>query len=237
MTKQHRRYLLGGFTDAAPTPLASSHHMRRFVVISAGIAAAVFLQGRQPAPAHGSSRVPLYIGLIAVELLLVSFVAAGVRGHGGKLLDVFGRRWRTGGDGVVDVLLAMGTVALLRLCAPALYFFLGRWSSNTGFLLPEGFAESAVWIAVSITAGICEEVVYRGYLQRQLWCLTGILPSALVLQALVFGLGHIYQGWRPAIVTAIYGLVFGLLAAWRRSVVPGAIAHTAIDLIGGLGPR
>src|SRR5205823_4531206 len=103
-----------------------------------------------------------------------------------------------------------------------------------GFLLPTTLSESIVWITVSAAAGICEELVFRGYLQRQLWSLIGNLPAALLLQAFAFGIGHIYQGWKPALVTAIYGLFLGLVAAWRRSIIPGAIAHAMVDVMGGL---
>jgi len=43
-----------------------------------------------------------------------------------------------------------------------------------------------------------------------------------------------YQGWKPALVTGVYGLVFGLVAALRRSIIPSAIAHAAVDIIAGL---
>jgi membrane protease YdiL (CAAX protease family) len=110
------------------------------------------------------------------------------------------------------------------------------WPSSSlwGFLLPNGPLESLLWVGVAIMAGVCEEVVYRGYLQPQLWALSGSLPLSIALQALIFGVAHVYQGWRPTIITAVYGLVFGLLAAWRKSIVPGAIAHSIVDLIAGL---
>lgn len=94
-----------------------------------------------------------------------------------------------------------------------------------------------VWVIVALVAGTCEEMVYRGYLQPQLWSLTGSLPLAIVVQAIVFATAHIYQGWRAAIITGVYGLAFGVLAAWRRSIVPGAIAHSLIDILGGLAGR
>lgn len=194
----------------------------------------MLLQARGSSAAPVVSRIPLYIGLIAVELLLVRFVALGVRGRGYKLADLLGERWRTLARALTDILCAVGTAALLRFSGPFLYQLLGRWTSSAGFVLPKTLSESAVWIAVSIAAGVCEETVYRGYLQRQLWSFTGSLPAALLLQALTFGVGHIYQGWKPALVTAIYGLAFGFLAAWRRSIIPGAIAHTIVDIVGGL---
>jgi len=194
----------------------------------------MLLQAGRSSPTPITSRIPLYCGLIAVELVFVWFVAIGVHAKGYKLVDLLGHRWRTPFAAVIDVILAIGTATLLRLAGPILFNLLGRWSSNTGFLLPKSPSESFVWIAVSLCAGICEELVYRGYLQRQLWNLTSSLPAALILQSVIFGCGHVYQGWKPAMVTAIYGLIFGLVAAWRRSIIPGALAHTIVDVIGGL---
>lgn len=194
----------------------------------------MFLQAQRSTPNPAISRVSLYLSLIAVELAIVWFVAIGIHAAGYNLIDLLGRRWRNAFDAFGDAFLALATVAILRFSSPALYYVFGRWASNTGFLLPKTFSESIVWIVVSGTAGICEELVYRGYLQRQLWSLTKSLPFAILLQAVIFGSGHIYQGWRPAIVTAIYGLVFGLVAALRRSIIPGALAHAVIDVLGGL---
>ena len=226
--------LLGGFRDPAPAPLASPRHLRRFIYIAIGIGVAMLLQARGSSAAPVMSRIPLYIGLIVVELSLVWFVALGVRARGHKLVDVLGEGWRTAPRAGTDIVCAIGVAMLLRFSGPLLYELLGRWKSAAGFLLPASWAETAVWIALSIAAGVCEETVYRGYLQRQLWSFTRSLPAALLLQSLIFGVGHIYQGWKPALVTAIYGLLFGIVAAWRRSIIPGAIAHAIGDIVGGL---
>jgi membrane protease YdiL (CAAX protease family) len=224
----------GGFTAAAPAPLASPRHLRRFIYIAIGIGVAMLLQARGSSPAPTVSRVPLYFGLIAVELALFWFIALGVRARGYKLVDLFGERWGNVSRGLVDIVCAIAIAAVLRFSGPLLYQLLGRWTSATGFLLPKTPAESIVWIAVSISAGVCEETVYRGYLQRQVWSFTRSLPAALLLQAAIFAVGHIYQGWKPALITAIYGLIFGLVAAWRRSIIPGAIAHAIVDIMSGL---
>jgi membrane protease YdiL (CAAX protease family) len=179
-------------------------------------------------------RIPFYLALIAVEFSLVWFVAIGIHARGQTLRELFGRRWRTAFDGARDLILALATTGLLRLSGPLLYYLLGRWASNTSFLLPTTLPESVLWIAVSAAAGACEELVYRGYLQRQLWSLTKNLSAALMLQAFIFSIVHIYQGWKPAVVSALYGLVFGLVAVWRRSIIPGAIAHAIVDMMGGL---
>jgi membrane protease YdiL (CAAX protease family) len=227
--------ILGGFADPPPESLASSRHLRRLLYIVLGIAVAMLVQARKSAPIQAApSRLPLYLALIAVELVLVWFVAIGIRARGHTLRELLGRRWRTAFDGAGDLILALATAGFLRVSGPLLYSLLGPWASNTSFLLPETLPESIAWIAVSAAAGTCEELVFRGYLQRQLWSLTKNLPAALLLQAFIFSIGHIYQGWKPALVTAIYGLVFGLVAAWRRSIIPGAIAHAIVDVMGGL---
>jgi uncharacterized protein len=234
MSNSWQQRLAGGFANRAPEPLASVRHFRRFLFIAIGISLGMLLQAQRSSPAPVASRIPLYVALIVVELTLVWFVAIGIRTKGYEVTDLLGHAWRSRFDVIIDFLLAIGIATLLRLTSRFLFQLFGRWPSNTGFLLPKDMSESVVWIAVSVSAGICEELVYRGYLQRQLWNLTSSLPLALFLQSLIFGCGHIYQGWKPALVTAGYGLVLGIVAAWRRSVIPGALAHTIVDVIGGL---
>jgi membrane protease YdiL (CAAX protease family) len=181
--------------------------------------------------------VLLYFSIAALQLLFVWFVRLGLRAYDGRLLDLLGRRWRKPLDAARDITLALLFVIALRVSSPFLQHILGQSSANTAFLLPKGPVEIVLWIAISITAGVCEEIVYRGYLQRQLWALSGNLPLAIAVQAVIFAAGHAYQGWRPALITGVYGLAFGFLAAWRKSIVPGAIAHALVDVIGGLFPR
>jgi hypothetical protein len=101
-------------------------------------------------------------------------------------------------------------------------------------LLPRGAFEIALWIAVSVTAGICEETAFRGYLQRQLMVMTGSRSAGMLLAAAAFGLAHLYQGWRMAIVVGLYGLMLGGLAYWRGTVRPGMVAHAWQDAVTGV---
>jgi hypothetical protein len=224
-----------------PEPLASRRHTFRFLLIVGGVAAAALLQQSVAVPgsppAAPASRIPLYVSLLALELAFVWFVAIGLRKRGRAVVDLVGRRWHSPLEAAKDILLAVAAVLVLRGLSWALHWVLGPAPAKTAFLLPRGFSESLLWVVVAITAGICEEAVFRGYLQPQLWALTGSLTAGVLLQALIFGVTHLYQGWRPALVTSLYGLGFGLLAAWRRSILPGAIAHSLIDIIGGLANR
>ena len=57
---------------------------------------------------------------------------------------------------------------------------------------------------------------------------------ALTLSAVAFGAVHLYQGWKPVVVIVVIGFVLGSVAAWRRSIIPGTIAHCIMDILGGV---
>jgi membrane protease YdiL (CAAX protease family) len=211
-------------------PLASARHLFGFFLILAGIATACWVMARHPF-AH---RLLIYLTLIAMELLRVWYAIAGARANGHGWMTIVGRGWSTWRDGARDSLLAIGTIGLVALIARGLVFLLGTFSPDTAFMLPTTFAESTGWIVLSITGGICEEIAYRGYLQRQLWAFADSLPVAVCLQAVAFGAVHIYQGWKAVVVIIGIGLVLGSVAAWRRSLIPGTIAHCILDILGGL---
>jgi len=102
------------------------------------------------------------------------------------------------------------------------------------FMLPRGEGEIVLWIFLSLSAGICEEIIFRGYLQRQLLGWLKSAPMAVVISAMVFGAVHIYQGVKSAIVICVFGLLFGILAEWRKSLRPGMMAHAWHDAFTGV---
>ncbi len=102
------------------------------------------------------------------------------------------------------------------------------------FMLPHRAVELAWWIALSVTAGICEETVFRGYLQRQFPALTKSFPAAILISATTFGVAFAYQGLRMVILITVFGAMFGLLAHWRGTVRPGMIAHVGQDSLNGI---
>jgi len=94
-------------------------------------------------------------------------------------------------------------------------------------LFPSSLLDKTVWVVLSITAGFCEEFVYRGYLQQQFRAMTGSLSLAVVLQALAFGAAHLAFPWRIALMTVLLGLLVGTVAGWspflkrqRRKTLP-----------------
>jgi hypothetical protein len=97
-------------------------------------------------------------------------------------------------------------------------------------LLPQSLLEVLIWIGASITAGVCEEMAFRGYVQRQLHALSGNVGLAVLGQGLVFGLFHSYQGWTNVIVISVLGVLYGVLAAWRGNLRANIITHAWTDV-------
>ncbi|MHA6332046.1 CPBP family intramembrane glutamic endopeptidase [Qipengyuania sp. CAU 1752] len=94
-----------------------------------------------------------------------------------------------------------------------------------------------LWIAgvAWLAAGLGEELLWRGFLLDRLMRLPGIegrIWIAIVLQAVLFGLPHLYQGWGGVLVTGLIGLLFGWLRiAAKWNLWPLVIAHAAVDTI------
>jgi membrane protease YdiL (CAAX protease family) len=181
-------------------------------------------------------RVRFYgIGML-FEWVLFFVVLAGVRRSGASFLSVLGERWRSIRQVLRDIGIAAGfwilTLPLLGIISWLLR--IPARGPDLQFMLPNRGTELAWWIALSVTAGICEETIFRGYLQRELLALTKSAPTAILLSAAAFGAAHAYQGLRRTILLGLYGAMFGLLAHWRGTVRPGMIAHGWQDVFTGL---
>ncbi len=100
------------------------------------------------------------------------------------------------------------------------------------FLLPHTREELRWFAALSITAGICEELLYRGY---ALWTFTpslGLYGAALAIIVL-FGAGHAYQGPSHAIRATAAGAVMTAVVLLTGSLIPAIVLHALMDLGGG----
>jgi uncharacterized protein len=100
---------------------------------------------------------------------------------------------------------------------------------NVLLILPRTIREARVFTGVAITAGICEEVLYRGYL---LWYLQslGLGRGAVVVAIVAFGLAHAYQGIRGSVASGVMGAVFTGLYLLTGSLVAPVVLHATVDL-------
>ena len=100
-------------------------------------------------------------------------------------------------------------------------------------LLPNNAAERAAFVLVSLTAGVCEEVLFRGFLIRLVYGDSAAampLAGALAVSSLAFGLAHLYQGLKGVGRTTLAGCAFGLLFLLSGSLIPGILLHALMDL-------
>jgi membrane protease YdiL (CAAX protease family) len=129
-----------------------------------------------------------------------------------------------------DVPIALALAGVLLLITPLIVRVLGQAGFvSTQGMFPKGGAETVLWVVMSITAGICEETVFRGYLQQQFAGWTGSVGFGVVAQAAAFGVCHFYQGWKKVVLISVWGLVFGLCVWWRKGLRANMIAHACLD--------
>jgi len=190
--------------------------------------------GAAPLP-HGPA-ASVYLSVIAAEWALVYWIwRGGLRRTGTTLRELIGPRWSGWGEVARDAALAAGLWAVWigiqllwsRLLGP------GEAVSIRG-MMPRDPVELILWVALSVTAGICEETIFRGYFQRQFAVLARSASAGVALQAALFGVAHGYQGAGATVRIALYGALYGLLAVWRRSLRPGMIAHAWSDIAPGI---
>lgn len=173
-------------------------HTLGLLMIQLAISLAL-LRMRSRSPAAGEQHhenVILYLSVIASEWALSFYVWLGGLIPGAThVRDFVGGRWSNRKDVLRDIGIAAGFWILVTAAAMFMNFVLGpSHLESVGFLTPRGGAEVALWVMMSVTAGFCEELVYRGYLQRQFLALTGSAALAVLVQAVLFGIAHWYQG-------------------------------------------
>jgi membrane protease YdiL (CAAX protease family) len=224
--------------SVATVPPASRWHTASLVLLIVAVAVTGTLLTRAapaaPLVPSSSRALGVYVPVLIVQWSLVVYVARLGRSRC-VLLSLLGRGWRLPGRAAGDVALALAawvTIETLTI-AWARAFGIQR-SAAIVSLLPETGLERAAWVAVAASAGFCEEVVYRGYLQVQLTRFTGSAFAGLVLQAALFGVAHADQGLQAVPRVALCGLVLGALARARKSLWPGILCHVGVDLASGL---
>lgn len=132
---------------------------------------------------------------------------------------------------------AAGTTAVGLLVLGAANIMGVRESPFLRQLIPRTGRQKRLFIGLSITAGFCEELVFRGFLIDALAAATGMVPLAVVLSSCVFGLLHAYQYAAGAIRAAVLGTVLAIPFIVTGSLVPSMVAHAAIDVMAGVWLR
>jgi membrane protease YdiL (CAAX protease family) len=135
----------------------------------------------------------------------------------------------------IGLAIALGRqVATVRSSAEARAQVLKQFSGVPGLMVPRDSHERRLWMGLSLTAGLCEEVLYRGFL---IWYLRMLLPgmAAVLLAAIVFGVAHRYLGWGVGVLRAtIVGVVLGVAYLVTGTLWVPIALHAILDVTSGL---
>ena len=101
-------------------------------------------------------------------------------------------------------------------------------------LLPVNLLEYLPYSALAITAGVCEEFVYRGF-GIAAFSKAGLpLWLVVVFSSILFGLAHAYQGRGGIVSTGIFGVLLAIGRLWLGSLLPVMMWHAGLDLAAGI---
>jgi len=227
-----------------PAPIAAARHTWILLAILAAITlSSARAHGGAPLGAAPGQHLVLYGSLLVGEWLLFLATWRGLAAYGTPPASLFGDGLRSARGRWLALLVGLGALAGIRLAAWAVQAALSYLGAPvaadaarvTAQIAPHGPLESALWVVLSLSAGIVEEFVYRGYFQRQFAAWLGGPVRGLLASALLFGLGHAYQGpWQVILIALAYGVPMGLVTRWARGLGPTIVAHAFEDILAGL---
>lgn len=177
-----------------------------------------------------------YTSSILMEWLLLGAVIAGIYLRRNFFLKAFHHPEHTAAQtfGLGIVTYIVGTLAIVAVSG-ALYFTPLGSKRNTDVvlaMLPHKPLEFILWLGVSLTAGICEELIFRGYLLQQFTAWTKRPILAVFLTALLFGSVHLYEGLGAILPLAALAVVYGLCVQYFKGDLRMVIiAHTLQDFL------
>jgi len=99
-------------------------------------------------------------------------------------------------------------------------------------MLPRTRTERNTFYLLSVSAGVCEELIYRGFVFAYLLHYIP-MPWVVVLSSVLFGLAHSYQGLKGIPLTGAVGLLLALLYLYTGSIWAPIVLHAAIDIGSG----
>jgi len=200
------------------------------VVITAVLPAVAAIQVRVLTQLDPLPRITLYINSILSLWILtaITMIAARAAGFTPALM---GLRMPAPATMALWTVIPLGIAGAVYTVVRALGL---RESRVLTELLPRTGTEKAIFVAVSLTAGICEELIFRGFLVAAFAAATGSLAIGVVIGAVVFGAMHFYQSAAGLLRATVLGAALTLPLLFAGSIFPAILAHVLIDLIGGL---
>lgn len=100
------------------------------------------------------------------------------------------------------------------------------------FLIPKTLGERLLFFLVAITAGFCEEIIFRGVMVYYLSNLSFDLSMVTIgiISSVLFGIIHLYQGWKGVLQTTYLGGIFFFLFVATGNLWIPIVLHFIVDV-------
>lgn len=187
-------------------------------------------------------RLSIYASTMAFQWLATVIILWRTRAHGISITQLGLAIRRPGLAITVSIVLAalisVNQIYSLRRLVKAPSEIQGVLPQLALKLFPQDDVERLIFFALVLTVAMCEEFIYRGFVQRvfQDWS-GGYVIAGVAGSAIFFALAHLYQGRRGLITTGIVGMIFSGVRASIGSLLPTFAAHFIADFsIGMLAP-
>lgn len=186
-----------------------------------------------------SERVLLYLSTIAFQWLLVAVVLWRCAVHGvslamlGFALSHFFRSALIAA--ILSILLVFNQIYGIRRLASLPREKQGLILNLAEKLLPRNGNEMLFAVGLVVTVAICEEIVFRGFVQTIFQnALNDSVTAGVVISAVFFAVAHLYQGKRGFITTFIVGILFSFARVYSVSLFPTMVIHFFVDISAGI---
>ena len=178
----------------------------------------------------------LYIATLSLvdAAVLITLILWFLRYHGESARSIFlggrsiGREVRLGALLVPGlVLFVLLTLTFIQNFAPWLH----NVEENPLESLLQTPRDAIIFGLVAIVAGGVREELQRAFILHRFKEHLGGAPVGLVVFSVVFGAGHLIQGWDAALVTTMLGVVWGVVFLSRRSVIAPIVSHAGFNVL------
>jgi membrane protease YdiL (CAAX protease family) len=188
--------------------------------------------------ASGRERIKLYLTTILFQWSLAAIVCWRVVARGITVRELGVTPGRTPGVFVVAfagaVLIAAAHWMNMRRMGSSKHPAAEKLRAMGARLFPRTSTELIFYVLLALTAGCCEEFLFRGFVIAALFHLSLSKWIVIPLSAAMFGVAHLYQGKGGSVGTALLGILFAAVRIAYHSLFPVVLWHAVLDVVAGI---